>query len=297
MSFYKYVSIETLEKILAGSIRLTQPGAFNDPFELAVEVYNPHLGMKGNIELRFDVLSPARDIKQYLLPSEFTDDNCNDIYARELRRKIDSAVGMLCLTKNESSHLMWAHYACEYSGAVIEFDETHDFFQGAFQIEYIENRPKFHMDYFLSGEPLPISEICLKSQEWRYEKEWRLARALSDCKKTRTSTNKYDIYTMGIPLEAIKCVTLGERCKLDDARKTYHKLKNTSVALKIAALANWNYEFREELIKLNVPISEMAPFISPYTADIFLDEKGMTGDLARWAKKKHPLSKVVKWRL
>jgi len=297
MSFYKYVSIDTLQKILAGSIRLTQPGAFNDPFELAVEVYNPHIGMEGNIELRFDVLSQTRDIKKYLLPSEFTHDNCNDVYARELRSKIDSTVGMLCITKNQSSHLMWAHYACEYSGAVIEFDEFHEFFQGAFEIEYIQNRPKLHMDYFLSGEPLPISELCAKSNIWNYEKEWRLARSLKDCKRIKTSGNKYDIYTMDIPLEAIMSVTLGERCKLDDAKKIYHKLKNTNVALKIAALANWNYEFRDELIKHDVPVSEMSPYISPYTADIFLNEKGIIGDLARWAKSNHPLSKVVKWRL
>jgi len=297
MSFFKYVSIETLEKILAGSIRLTQPGAFNDPFELAVEVYNPYVGRKENASLYFDALSPARNIKEFLLPTEFSDDNCNDVFARELRGKIDNAVGMLCVTKNPSSHLMWAHYACEYSGAVIEFEESHDFLQGIFEIEYIEKRPKFHMDYFLAGVPLPISELCIKSSEWSYEKEWRLARLLKDCKKIKTSGGKYDIYTMEIPLDAIKSVTLGERCKLDDAKKTYHKLKNTKVALKIAALANWNYEFREEPIKLNIPVSEMNPFVTPYTADIFLDDRGITGELARWTKSNHPLSPIVKWRL
>ncbi|WP_345753779.1 DUF2971 domain-containing protein [Klebsiella pneumoniae] len=297
MSFFKYVSIDTLEKILAGSIRLTQPGAFNDPFELAVEVYNPHIGMEGSIELHFDVVSPSRDITNYLLPSDFTHDNCNDVYARVLRSKIDSAVGMLCITKNQSSHLMWAHYACEYSGAVIEFDETHEFFQGAFEIEYIETRPKFHVDYFLSGENLPISELCVKSNVWGYEKEWRLARLLKDCARIKTSGNKYDIYTMDMPSEAIVSVTLGERCKLDDAKKIYHKLKNTTVALKIAALANWNYEFRDEVIKKGFPVSEVPPCITPYTADIFINEKGVLGDSARWIKRNHPMSKIVNWRL
>lgn len=288
MSFYKYVSIETLEKILTGSIRLTQPGAFNDPFELAIEVFNPHVDMEGNLALRFDVLSPPRDIAKYLLPSTFSDDNCNDIFARELRSKIDNAVGMLCLTKNDSCHLMWAHYAAEYSGAVIEFDENHDFFEGAFEVEYIESRPKFHMDYFLSGEPLPISELCLKSREWGYEKEWRLTRDFKDCKKIKTSGNKYDIYTMVLPPDTIKSITLGERCKLEDAKKTYHKIKNTNISLKIAALANSNYEFRYELIKFDKPISEMNPMVSPYNADIFVNEKGIIGELARWCKKITP---------
>ena len=35
---HKYVTIPTLKRILGGSIRMTQPGAFNDPFELLPEI-------------------------------------------------------------------------------------------------------------------------------------------------------------------------------------------------------------------------------------------------------------------
>ncbi len=38
---YKYVDIEGLKRILAGSVRFTQPSAFNDPFELLPEVVVP----------------------------------------------------------------------------------------------------------------------------------------------------------------------------------------------------------------------------------------------------------------
>jgi hypothetical protein len=34
MALYKYVTIDILKKIINGSIRFTQPGAFNDPFEM-----------------------------------------------------------------------------------------------------------------------------------------------------------------------------------------------------------------------------------------------------------------------
>ena len=34
MSLYKYVKFNDLKRILEGTIRFTQPGAFNDPFEM-----------------------------------------------------------------------------------------------------------------------------------------------------------------------------------------------------------------------------------------------------------------------
>jgi hypothetical protein len=39
--FHKYVDIAGLKRILQGSIRFTQPSAFNDPFELLPEVVVP----------------------------------------------------------------------------------------------------------------------------------------------------------------------------------------------------------------------------------------------------------------
>src|ERR1700726_2197468 len=39
---YKYVNIEVLKRILNGSIRFTQPSAFNDPFELLPAVVVPN---------------------------------------------------------------------------------------------------------------------------------------------------------------------------------------------------------------------------------------------------------------
>jgi hypothetical protein len=38
VSFYKYVDMAGLRRILEGSVRFTQPSAFNDPFELLPRV-------------------------------------------------------------------------------------------------------------------------------------------------------------------------------------------------------------------------------------------------------------------
>ena len=54
MHLYKYVTIDTLKKIIGGSIRFTQPGAFNDPFELAPELHAPDTDNK-KINIDFDL--------------------------------------------------------------------------------------------------------------------------------------------------------------------------------------------------------------------------------------------------
>lgn len=41
-ALYKYVGIDGLRRILDGSIRFTQPSAFNDPFELLPEIIVPN---------------------------------------------------------------------------------------------------------------------------------------------------------------------------------------------------------------------------------------------------------------
>lgn len=297
MSLYKYVSATTLEYILNGSIRFTQPGGFNDPFELALEVYNPTLNENEKVSIQFDVLSQDDLINKYRLDKDFQDENCSDVFSRELISNLNKEIGILCLSKNSDSHLMWAHYADEYSGAVIEFDESHEYFSGLTEVKYEKDRPIIHMNYFLENKTIPISNLCIKPDIWSYEKEFRIIRSLRDCKKNKAKSKKFDIYTNEIPLDAIKTVTLGERCSLESARNTYHKLKNTHISLSIAALANWKYEFRYEPIKFNEPIKNMSPVISPRTAEIFAEDKSSLGELARYMLKKHPMSKITKWRL
>ena len=59
MHLHKYVTIDTLKKIIEGNIRFTQPGAFNDPFELVPELHAPETDIK-NININFDLQAPRR---------------------------------------------------------------------------------------------------------------------------------------------------------------------------------------------------------------------------------------------
>jgi hypothetical protein len=59
-SLYKYVDIAGLRRILQGSIRFTQPSAFNDPFELLPEMVMPVDEPERRINVSFDTRAPRR---------------------------------------------------------------------------------------------------------------------------------------------------------------------------------------------------------------------------------------------
>ena len=273
--------------------QFTQPGAFNDPFEMLPELYVPTDFPHKEINIRFDVTGQRRSHPIGELPPDFESDQCNDVTSRDILASLNEAIGILCLSRNHDSLLMWSHYADEYSGAVIEFDEEHEFFQGKVDIDYRTKRPIKDISAYLSDdEPIPIAELCVKSDQWKYESEVRLIRSLSDCKKI-SETGKYPVYIMDVPVECIKSIILGERTSLEHQKEVWELVKETKISLSLAAIANWGYEFRPERIKFNEPYSKANPMMSPRTAHIFKDVPGDLGEMARWMIENHKLSKVA----
>jgi hypothetical protein len=293
MGLYKYVSIDTLFKILEGSIRFTQPSAFNDPFELLPEINIPQNLEKQNLDMRFDLMSPARVPPVGELPYDFKSPTCNDDTARTIRSNLDKSIGILCLSKNPRSILMWSHYAEEYAGAMIEFDKDHEFFQGVFEVDYRKNRPIKDYSFFTnSEEPIRLSELCIKPKDWEYEEEFRIARSLANCKMVDGSP-KYPIYVRDLPTECIKSITFGERTSIENQIRIFDKVKNTNISLSLSAISNWGFNFRPELIKFDVPVSEQSPVISARTAHIFKELPGDLGEIARWTIKNNKFSELV----
>ena len=291
MSLYKYVKFENLKRILDGTIRFTQPGAFNDPFEMVPELHVPEGFGSEEVNIQFSVTAPRREPVVGALDDDFASDYCSDQNSRRILDSLNRAIGILCLSKNGSSLLMWSHYADGYSGAVVKFDETHEFFSGHFEMRYSERRPKMDISSYTDGdEPIPIADLCVKAKEWEYEKEVRVVRSLANCRWVGT-VNGFPIYVMDVPADCIESVILGERMTVCHQREIWESLKDMrDVSLYLDAVSNWGYEFRSEPIKL---AGMNNPILSPRTAHIFADQEGTYGDTARWLVEKHPLSGMV----
>ena len=291
MSLYKYVTFENLKRILKGSVRFTQPGAFNDPFEMVPELYVPEGSDDEDVDFQFSLIAPRREPRLGVLDDDFESDYCSDQNSRRILGQLNQEIGILCLSRNRSSLLMWSHYADSYSGAIVEVDETHEFFSGYFDMEYSAHRPKVAISsYTDSNEPIPIAELCVKSEEWNYEEEVRVVRRLTDCTCVDTD-NGFPIYIMDVPPECIKSVILGERMPVPHQREIWNLVKDMEgVSLSLDAVSNWGYEFRNDHIKL---AGLKSPIQSPRTALIFRDQEGPIGEIADWLIENHRLSELV----
>lgn len=98
----------------------------------------------------------------------------------------NESIGVLSLSEKRDDILMWAHYAQNNKGFVIEFDDSHEFFNQPMdsrgvmgylhKVEYSENRP--NRDSVLDMSPSDI--FLLKSMHWKDEEEWRMLRSLEN---------------------------------------------------------------------------------------------------------------------
>jgi hypothetical protein len=291
---YKYVDIAGLKRILAGSIRFTQPSAFNDPFELLPTVVVPDDAAEKQLSLSFDVRAERREPPPGALDAVPDSYQASDAMSRDIVQQLNGLIGILCLSRANDLLLMWSHYADQYAGAVVEFEGNHEVFDGQLDVEYRPVRPMRDVSAYISPpEPIPVAELCVKSEEWKYEQEVRVIRSLADCEERGPGPRGFTVYTQRLPAECIKSVTLGERTPVAKQRAIYDVLKDTRISLWLAAIDHCGYTFRREQIKMAVPVSEMNPWITPRTAHIFSHLTTPLGDIARHLIANHPMSKTV----
>jgi hypothetical protein len=293
-SLYKYVDVAGLRRILQGSIRFTPPSAFNDPFELLPEMVMPADEPERRINVSFDIRAkrrhpPVGDVQD--VPDNW---GASDATSRDIVQQLNGLIGIFCLSKKNDSLLMWAHYADNYAGAVVEFDGSHEIFSDQIDVEYKPLRPKKHIStYVAAHEPIPVLELCVKSDQWEYEREVRVVRCLSGCEKVGQDKRGFPIYIQRIPDACIKSIILGERTPGVEQGEIYARVMDTDIGLLLAAVDHAGYKFRHERIKYNVPYSKTGPVMSARTAHIFSELPSVRGEFARWMVDNHPMSKIV----
>lgn len=288
---HKYVTIDTLKLILNGSIRMTQPGAFNDPFELLPEIIVRKDHPEGPVPLSIDIRAPRRQIPAAV--AGLVPDDCisSDFISRQIRDDLSQQVGILCLTRSPNSTLMWSHYADQYQGAVISFDADHEFFADQINVEYVAERPKIPIEAYAAC-PIPLAELCNKSEKWLYEEEVRIARLLSECEKTgQFDRMGFSVFTSELPQDAIVSIALGERTPVAQQKDIYNLVKQTTIGLTLSAVDNIGFGFRQERILFQGSLRN--PMVSPRTAHIFSDANTPFGEMARTLIQVHPVSRIV----
>lgn len=244
---YKYLSNENGLFFENGMVRFTQPGFFNDPFELK-PYFSEFIGEEAkksivnNIDEFVESTRSKRKWYTKIVPVKLESlfwkmfieskdpkvvaqwDKFNkmgvDFSNEKFREVVDRSYGILCLSDTPDNLLMWAHYANCHQGYVLEFDTDHEFFNQSVPNE----KSGGILEY--SGSPMPVRytserpsgpffeksmmELFLtKSIEWEYEREHRMIMPL----ESASICVDEKICLFKVPFCAVKAVRFGTRAQ------------------------------------------------------------------------------------
>lgn len=175
---------------------------------------------------------------------------CPDVI-RDLQQ-LFAKIGVLSLSRtmpvgkdSEGKNIiMWAHYTDNYKGFVIEFDDTHSFFDQRLndhdmmrhlrQVEYTFHRPNTALFKTDNGEAdnemltnhFMFNFFYSKSVAWKYEQESRMLLPLNVGEKLLDS--KEEIYLFSLPPESFTGIYLGYKIQPDIRRRISETLRHNS---------------------------------------------------------------------
>lgn len=218
-------------------LRATERVDLNDPFEFLppIEFYN------GLIEHYKDS------------DSEWA----NNLTYEELAKSFFLFHGVISFTETRSNLLMWSHYADKHSGLVIEFDTNNKFFENAKRVRYNNVRPpQINSD--------DIEELFfIKSDEWIYEKEFRIVRKLTEYDycikkydKNFTPVNEeitvwgrecVEMHMFRVPKGTVKSITFGVNFDVNIRTNIINKIKQDA---DLANVEFWDAKLSKDYFHL-----------------------------------------------
>jgi hypothetical protein len=263
MNLYKYLSPRRVDVLRDLKIRFTQPSALNDPFEMQPVVTDfaddPYITQL--VESRFDQLvaeqyqkSPISqhipfDVFRKLALSQKTNvikgtRAIAKVVLPLMKKKIadlDKQVGILSLTESPDNLLMWAHYADNHRGMIVEFDGNDAFFNRKRtdgdefyhlrKVVYASARPRGNL------VEMGIQEFLLtKSSDWAYEQEWRILAPLTEATRV-VPHSEFDVHLFPLPPACVKSVIFGARMSDNDKSTIIGALKSTTLKRVLAKQA------------------------------------------------------------
>lgn len=261
MKLYKYISSESaLLNIIKGSIKFATLDTLNDPTELLPNIYESELikSLKNKrsrgytqqdlIDLKkqeslFQLLSP----ETMVIKAPQTIEAANSIlglavydnldYLKEMFEKTIEIMalrcGIFCVSKRFNSLPMWAHYANNAEGYVIEFENLQNVFLGdktgilneVKDVTYKLNRTGIN---FESGTYKSL--FFEKDKDWEYESEKRVITNLSSCSELNIGSDL--IYTKQIDKSCITKVIFGWKVSDEIVKKLTTKCHQINPNLK-----------------------------------------------------------------
>lgn len=230
--------LKVLDKL---SLKVTPADEFNDVFELAPVIERPVTKDEARIALKTAIggqisisglpAALGNDLAEVVLGLRESNQAClNYVAQQSISPVISQRYGVVCFSVVPNDLLMWAHYATNNHGIMLEFDPTAPLFSGPgfFKVEYNDNR--------LISEPQSIDEMkpvavlaSRKSPVWKNEAEHRLIVSLDHTVKVETDGGR-PIHLLSIKPEWIRSVTVGQRASLEIKNEINQLLRRPDLA-------------------------------------------------------------------
>jgi hypothetical protein len=235
---YKFIgNPERARSILGGEVKFTPPSELNDPAELnptfnrdavteSLRILRTtgyseqdmlHLGRQAAVLRilapefpRLSVPETPEEATMRIRSPRYDSTSDLDQYLMSMAEVIRSKVGFFCLSKRFDSLPMWAHYAANASGFVIEYVNLDEIFCGDAtgvlsqirnvryerEIEGVTFDPCSHESLFFT-----------KYSDWSYEAEARVVLPLAECRAKPAEARK--LYLYDLPSESLNRLVLG----------------------------------------------------------------------------------------
>ena len=157
---------------------------------------------------------------------------------KQVHKNILEKVGIFCVTDKLGCFPMWAHYADEARGFVVEFKNLHQCFNGdetgvLHQIDPVKYRRQRGQ---ISTIPSDLSEIFrTKIKDWKGENEYRVSELLSQCEF------KGNCHLYHIDRKYISRIIVGWKCsddRFEDIKNEADKAGIEVVRLKMDDYGN-----------------------------------------------------------
>lgn len=181
---YKHVDASdgSLCILSEGTLKFNKPENFNDPFDCFFSLdksFYPKASELKKLNVNYSNLPAAKRILHVQKVRNKLSSN-QDI--SPIITDIQNKAFICCLNQNPLSHLMWSHYAQFHQGFMIEFKipynkinvlKTFNFLPNP--VEYTEQFPVLDRNDLKNDETM-TKVFLKKSEEWSYEKEYRVVR-------------------------------------------------------------------------------------------------------------------------
>jgi hypothetical protein len=267
MPLFKYCSPERTDIVKDLKIRFTPPSRFNDPFEcwptVASLIDHPRIiaDVKAEIARNNDV--HPETIADESVKQALNEDTCRTAVRENLRKNQDIFIRILTLSlvppDDPLALLMWGHYSKAtngkgHDGLCLEFDDQHPWVT-RHKREQCEGRDSAPVTYsrrrpaYTSTDP-EKTLLFTKSEEWKYEQEFRLVRLINDPELEKDPTDALVKFNADL----LKSVTLGVNATADTENELRQLLKANPALSRVKLQRARPHENEYRLTLENIPI-------------------------------------------